>query len=122
MIIKKCLECGSVIRELESCNCDNCGIKCCDKEMVELKPNESDGNIEKHKPIYEVNGDIMEIKVDHVMEEEHYIKWISIVNRKKEVTFYFSPEESCFIRHEYIPGSKIYSYCNKHGLWVSEVK
>ena len=41
MNIKKCIKCGAYVKVLEDCNCDECGIKCCGKNMVMLKAQES---------------------------------------------------------------------------------
>ena len=35
--LKKCLECGSLIHILKDCNCADCEIKCCSKELKEVK-------------------------------------------------------------------------------------
>jgi len=32
----KCKSCGAIVKELVPCNCENCGIKCCGKEMEEI--------------------------------------------------------------------------------------
>lgn len=122
MVIKKCNKCGAVVKVLHDCTCEDCGIKCCGEEMKVLTPNSEDASFEKHVPTYEVDGDIMNITVNHVMDEDHYIEWISIVDGDNEVTFYTKPGDINKVRHLYIPGAKIYAYCNKHGLWVKEVE
>ena len=122
MIIKKCNKCGAVVKVLNDCTCEDCGIMCCGEKMTEQKPNSVDVSFEKHVPTYEVDGDIINIHIDHVMDDDHYIEWVSIVDGNNEVTFYMKPGDSTDIRHEYIPGSKIYAYCNKHGLWEKEVE
>lgn len=122
LIIKKCIKCGAMVKVLKDCTCDNCGIKCCGEQMKALIPNSVDAAIEKHVPTYEVNGDKIFVKVNHVMEDDHYIEWISIVFDGKEVTTYFKPGEVAEAHCKYVPGSKIYAYCNKHGLWSTEVK
>ena len=122
LVIKKCLKCGALVKVIEDCNCENCGIQCCGEQMKELIPNSVDAAIEKHVPNYEVKGDKIFIKVDHVMEEEHYIEWISIVYDNKEVTTYFKPGEEPIAHCKYVPGSTIYAYCNKHSLWKKDVE
>ena len=121
MKIKKCLKCGATVKVLEDCTCLGCGIMCCEEEMKELEPNTSDGAVEKHKPNCEVKEGLVYVTVDHVMEEDHYIEWISYASDKKEETVYFKPEEIASACFEYVPGFKVYAYCNKHGLWESEV-
>ena len=122
IIIKKCDKCGAMVKVLKDCTCDNCGIKCCEEEMKELIPNSVDAAFEKHVPIYEVKDGKIFVRVNHVMEEEHYIKWISIVFDDKEVTTFFEPNKEAITHCKYIPGSTIYAYCNKHGLWKTEVE
>lgn len=122
LVIKKCLKCGAIVKVIEDCTCPSCGIKCCGDEMKVLVPNSVDAAVEKHVPTYEVKDGKIFVKVNHVMEEDHYIEWISICSDKKEVTTYFKPGEEPVAHCKYIPGSTIYSYCNKHGLWKSEVE
>lgn len=122
MVIKKCTKCGALVKVLEDCNCDNCGIVCCGSPMVTLKSNSVDASFEKHVPTYEINGDEITVVVNHVMEPDHYIEWISVVVGKEETTKYFAPGEEAKMVCKYTPGMKLYSYCNKHGLWENEVK
>ena len=121
LIIKKCQNCGAIVRVIEDCNCKGCGIKCCGEEMKALVPNSVDAAVEKHVPTYEVEGDKIVVKVNHVMEEEHYIEWVSLVTDKKECTKYFKPGENAETHFKYVPGATLYAYCNKHGLWKTEV-
>ena len=121
-IIKKCTKCGATVKVFKDCTCENCGIKCCGEQMKELIPNSVDASAEKHVPTYEIKDEKIYVKVNHVMEEDHYIEWISIVNDKKEITIYFKPGEEPSIHCKYIPGTVIYAYCNKHGLWKKEVE
>ena len=122
LVIKKCMKCGARVQVLEDCTCDNCGIKCCGEQMQELKPNSVDAAIEKHVPTYEVKDGKLFVKVNHVMEEDHYIEWISIVFANKTVTTYFKPGDEPTAHCKYIPGSTIYAYCNKHALWKKDVE
>ena len=122
LIIKKCLKCGALVKVLEDCTCENCGIKCCGEEMKALVPNSVDAAFEKHVPTYEIKDGKIFIKVNHVMEEDHYIEWVSIVFDHKEVTTYFEPGKEAVAHCKYVPGSTIYAYCNKHGLWKAEVE
>ena len=71
--IKKCSSCGAMVKVLKNCTCDDCGIKCCGKEMQVLIPNSVDASVEKHVPQIEIVGDEVFVKVNHPMEKEHYI-------------------------------------------------
>ena len=77
---------------------------------------------EKHKPTYEKVEDEVFVKVNHVMEKEHYIEWIALVTDNKQCIHKLYPEQNAEVRFKYIPGSTIYAYCNKHGLWKTEVE
>ena len=122
LIIKKCNNCGATIKVIKDCNCSNCGIICCEKEMKVIKPNSVDAAIEKHVPVYEIKEDKIYVTVNHVMEEEHYIEWISIVNDGRECITYLKPGMEAKTHFKYIPGSTIYEYCSKHGLWKKDVE
>ena len=122
LVIKKCKKCGALVKVLEDCNCGNCGIRCCDEQMVALVPNSVDAAAEKHVPTYEINDGKIVARVNHVMEEDHYIEWISFVFEGKEVTTYFKPGDEPVAHCKYVPGSTIYAYCNKHELWKKEVE
>lgn len=122
IVIKKCMHCGAVIKAIKDCNCDDCGIKCCGEPMKNLTPNTSDGAAEKHVPMYEILGDVVEARVEHVMEEDHYIEWISAAYEDKEVVKYLKPGEEAKEVFDYVPGMVIYAYCNKHLLWKTTVE
>lgn len=120
--IKKCSKCGATIEILNDCTCDNCGIKCCGIEMVEVVPNSVDASIEKHLPEYEVIGNYIVAKVNHVMEDEHYIEYLALDSDTISAKKYLKIGETPTAVFPYIKGSKLYSYCNKHGIWKTEVK
>lgn len=122
LVIKKCRNCGATIKVINDCTCTDCGIKCCNEEMVKLTPNSVDAAVEKHVPNVEVNGNKIKVTVNHVMEDEHYIEWIAIITDTKECTKYFKPGDIAEAEFEYVSGSKVYAYCNKHSLWMKEVE
>ena len=122
LVIKKCFKCNAIVRVIEDCNCDDCGIKCCGEQMKALKANSTDGAVEKHVPTYEIKGDTIEARVNHVMEEDHYIEWISASYEDGEHVKYLNPNEEPVAEFKYVPGMVLYSYCNKHLLWKTEVK
>ena len=122
LIIKKCKSCGATVRVIEDCNCDNCGILCCGEAMEVLVPNSVDAAVEKHVPTFEKVEDEIFVKVNHVMEKEHFIEWISLVADNKEYFVKLYPEQNAECRFPYITGSVLYAYCNKHGLWKKDVE
>lgn len=122
LVIKKCSDCGAIVKVLRDCNCDDCGIVCCGKEMKKLVPNTVEASFEKHIPTYEVEGNKIKVKVNHVMEEKHYIEWIAMVVDGEEYVKYFKPGEVAEATFDYVPGAKLYEYCNLHELWTADVK
>ena len=89
---------------------------------VEIIPNSCDAAFEKHVPQYEFTDDGVLISVNHVMDDDHYIEWISVVYNNKEVITYLNPGSEALVHCKYMSGSKIYVYCNKHGLWEKDVQ
>ena len=116
-LIKKCLKCGATVEVLQDCTCKNCGIQCCGEQMATLKANSSDGAIEKHVPTYEVVGSYVVVSVPHVMQEDHYIEWVALVSDGVVGKKFFKPNEEAKAVFPYQRGSKLYAFCNKHGLW-----
>lgn len=119
-IIKRCPVCGAVIKVLKG---KGNSITCCGELMVDCTPNTVDAAVEKHKPEVVIDGDKINVTVNHVMDDDHFIEWVSIsIPGKRDKFVYLKPGELAKTEFCYIPGSKIYAYCNKHGLWMTEVK
>ena len=121
-IIKKCFKCGAIVKAIEDCNCGDCGIVCCGEQMKNLTANSTDGAVEKHIPTYEIKGDLIEVVVNHVMDPDHYIEWISASTENEEHVKYLNPGEEAKAVFKYQKGMVLYAYCNKHLLWKTEVK
>lgn len=122
LILKKCLKCNALVEVIEDCHCKDCGITCCGEKMQEITINDKDASFEKHIPTYEKEGDKLIIKINHVMEEEHYIEWISIRTEKESYTKKLKPNDIPELIYNITGPATIYSYCNKHGLWKIEVE
>ncbi len=121
IILKRCENCGAVVQVEKDCKCKGCGISCCGKPMKEVKANSVECAVEKHKPCYEIVGNEIVVSVNHVMEEEHYIEYVGLISKSKEIKVCFCPNETAKVVFPYIKGSKVYAYCNKHGLWETDV-
>ena len=117
MIIKKCSKCGALIKVFKDSN-----IMCCGEAMKELVPNTFDAAFEKHVPEYEVVNDKVMVKVNHVMEEEHFIEWIAYSYEDRLEIDYLKPMEDAVAAFKYVSGAVIYAYCNKHELWSKVVE
>ena len=122
LVIKRCKKCGAVVKVLEDCGVEGCEITCCGEPMQKLVPNSVDAAIEKHVPTYEKVEDEIYVKVNHVMEKEHYIEWIALVKENIEYIVKLYPEQNAEARFKYIPNATLYAYCNKHGLWKADVE
>ena len=120
LVIKKCLKCGAIVKVIQDCTCEDCGIRCCSEPMKELKTNSSDAALEKHKPEYTYEGDKLVVNVNHVMEDDHYIEWVCLVTDNKEEYVYLKDEAKAIF--DKVNTGKIYAYCNKHGLWVTNIE
>lgn len=122
MKILKCNKCGATIEVLEDCTCNDCGINCCNEKMIELKSNSVDASFEKHLPACEIKDGMVYVRVNHVMDDDHFIKWIKVISDNTEIKTYFNPGEEAVFSFEYVKGAIVYSYCNKHGLWETIVE
>ena len=119
LILKKCKKCGIIARILKEN--ENNEINCCNEKMTTIKPNSVECAVEKHIPQYEIKEDRILVKVNHVMEEKHYIEWITLKTENTEQTVYFKPGDAAEAIFPYVKNSKIYAYCNLHELWVKDV-
>ena len=120
LILNKCEKCGALVEVIKECKC-NCGINCCDTPMTVESAKTNDLGFEKHVPIITVNEDKVSVKVNHIMQEDHYIEWVAYVTDKSITKVFFSPNDKPECEFDYVKDSKVYSYCNKHSLWVSDV-
>lgn len=120
LILRKCKICGAIVKIIKDCEKED--IECCGEKMEKVIPNSVDAAIEKHVPIYEIKDGKIEVTVNHVMEEEHFIEWIAQVSEGKECIKYLKPGIDAKVQFKYEPGSVIYAYCNKHWLWKKEVQ
>ena len=117
LILKKCKSCGTVVKVLTSSKLENC-----ENDMEDVIANSVDCAVEKHIPTYEIDDDELVVRVNHVMEKDHFIEWISLVKENKEITVKLYPEQEAIVRFPYIKGATLYAYCNKHGLWKKDIE
>lgn len=106
--------------------CKNGNISIVLKEVEDvtdkvIKSNSVDAAFEKHVPMYNIVGDKVEVFVNHVMEEDHYIEWIMVDYGDKQIIKEFKPGDEPKLEVEYQDGLKAYSYCNKHSLWEAKL-
>ena len=118
----RCPICGNVI---EVVNGNVNMVKCCGATPVLMEANTVDAAVEKHVPVYEIEGEEIVVKVGeviHPMEDAHYITFITLVTNDRVIRVDLKPCDEPVVRLPYVSGSVIYEYCNLHGLWKNEVK
>ena len=91
--------------------------------MQKIIPGTVDASVEKHVPVYEVNGNIVTVKVgavEHPMIPEHYIEWVSIQTKQGNQRKMLKPNSKPEVRFLIDANDEIeavYAYCNLHDLW-----
>lgn len=116
----RCNHCGNIIVKIKD---SSVPVVCCGENMQELVPGTTDAAVEKHLPVYEVNGSSVSVTVGsvlHPMLPEHSINWICLQTNKDFQLKYLNPGEEPKAIFALADGEKVeavYEYCNLHGLW-----
>ena len=116
----RCNHCGNIIVKIKD---SSVPVVCCGENMQELVPGTTDAAVEKHLPVYEVNGSSVAVTVGsvlHPMLPEHSINWICLQTNKGFQLKYLNPGEEPKAVFALADGEKVeavYEYCNLHGLW-----
>ena len=120
--ILKCDDCGSIIEVLVEGDGDKCS-----SNMLEIPVQTEGDKAPKHKPVVEIDGDKVTVKVGevaHPMDDDHYIQFL-VVNGMEKYAKCFKPgdvAEATFIigADKIADGVVALAFCNQHGLWSSE--
>ena len=116
----RCEHCGNIITFVHSAGVP---VMCCGQKMTELVPGTTDGAVEKHVPVVEVQGSTVQVKVgsvEHPMLPEHFIQFIAIETKQGSQIKYLQPGEKPQASFVLADGDQMvaaYEYCNLHGLW-----
>ena len=116
----RCDHCGNIVTFVHSAGVP---VMCCGQKMTELVPGTTDGAVEKHVPVVNVEGNQVRVQVgsvEHPMLEEHYIQFIAIETQQGSQTKYLKPGEKPQAVFALAEGDQLvaaYEYCNLHGLW-----
>ena len=119
----KCKICGKIVAVV---NDRQVPTICCGQPMEEMVPNTSDGAVEKHVPVFEVEGNIVRVKVgsvEHPMLDNHYIEWIAIQTNLGNQRKVLKPCEKPEAEFALLPGEKVLAvleHCNLHGLFATK--
>ncbi|MBR4111356.1 MAG: desulfoferrodoxin [Clostridia bacterium] len=116
----RCNKCGNMVAVVKE---SGVPVMCCGEAMKEIIAGEVEASTEKHIPVYKVEGNKVFVtvgEVEHPMQEEHYIEWISIQTKfgnQRKVLEPGQKPEVCFSICEGDEVEVVYAYCNLHGLW-----
>lgn len=117
-----CEHCGNIITKV---NESGVPVMCCGQKMKEMVPGTTDAAVEKHVPVYEVEGNVVKVKVgevEHPMQPEHYIQWIVVESKEGVQIKYLKPEHPPVAEFALSEGDEVVAvleYCNLHGLWMA---
>ena len=91
--------------------------------MSQLIPGTTDASVEKHVPVYTVEGNLVHVSVgsvEHPMLPEHYIQWIGLQTKQGFQIKYLEPNTPPSATFSIVEGDEVeavYEYCNLHSLW-----
>jgi superoxide reductase len=118
-----CEHCGNIIGVIHDAGVP---MMCCGQKMTKLEAGVVEASHEKHIPVVERKGDIINVtigSIEHPMLEEHHIEWVYLqtnrggqrkclaVGSEPKVSFALCDEEPV----------AVFAYCNLHGLWKADV-
>lgn len=119
----ECKKCGNIVAAVKE---SGVSVMCCGQKMEQIIPNTVDASNEKHIPVFERKGNVVEVvvgSVEHPMVDVHYIEWISIQTKLGNQRKVLNPSDepkATFILLEGDEIEAVYAYCNLHGLWKAE--
>lgn len=115
-----CGHCGNIITMVKDAGVP---VTCCGQKMAEIIPGTTEAAAEKHIPVYQVEGNLVKVRVgsvDHPMLPEHYIEWISLQTKQGNQRKVLRPGDApaaCFALCDGDEVEAVYAYCNLHSLW-----
>ena len=118
-----CKTCGNLVGTLYF---SGVPMICCGNPMEKIISNTVDASNEKHVPVFNINKNIIEVKIGnepHPMIKEHFIEWIYIETKQGGQRKSLAPENKPEANFSLIDDELIavYAYCNLHGLWKASV-
>lgn len=115
-----CSHCGNIVAKVKDVGVP---VMCCGQKMTEIVPGTTEASHEKHIPVYQVEGNIVTVRVgavDHPMAPEHFIEWVSLQTKQGNQRKLLTPGQEPVVRFALCEGDEVeavYAYCNLHGLW-----
>lgn len=115
-----CEHCGNIVMMVKD---QGVPVMCCGQDMTEIIPGTTDAAVEKHVPVYTVEGNIVKVtvgSVEHPMLSAHYIEWIALKTKQGVQMKELQPGDkpaACFALADGDEVEEVYAYCNLHSLW-----
>ena len=115
-----CKHCGNIVAFLRN---NGVPIICCGEEMHEITPGITEASVEKHIPVYDMEGNTVHVtvgSVEHPMTEDHYIEWISLETEHCIQYAHLDPGNEPRAKFALCEGDEVrsvYAFCNQHNLW-----
>ena len=115
-----CSHCGNIIAKVKDVGVP---VMCCGQKMTEIVPGTTEASHEKHIPVYQVEGNIVTVRVgavDHPLAPEHFIEWVSLQTKQGNQRKLLSAGQEPVVQFALCEGDEVeavYAYCNLHGLW-----
>lgn len=107
-----CEKCGNILIGVGDAQ-----ITCCGRNLVPLVAKQCD---DSHRLNIETVENEYYITFSHQMEKEHYISFVACVRFDRVLIVRLYPEQGGELRIPNMRKSKLYFYCNKHGLFEFE--
>lgn len=118
-----CEHCGKMVALVKE---SGVPVMCCGQKMNEIIPGTTEASLEKHLPVYFVDGNMVHVsvgEVEHPMTPEHYIEWVSIQTNAGNQRKMLKPGDKPQVSFALCEGEKleaVYAYCNLHSLWKTD--
>ena len=115
-----CEHCGNIMAMVRDAGVP---VMCCGQKMREIIPGTTEAAAEKHIPVYQVEGNLVRVRVgsvDHPMLPEHYIEWVSLQTKQGNQRKLLQPGQEPAVTFALCEGDEVeavYAYCNLHSLW-----
>lgn len=117
--------------------CDKCGSilgmfvegegEVCSPDILKIPVQTEGEKSPKHKPVVEIDGDNLTVKVGeaaHPMDDDHYIQFVAVEAGSELYAKCFKPGEAAeatfTVGADKAADAVAYAFCNLHGLWSSE--
>ena len=116
----RCEVCGQIIAMVKETGVP---VVCCGEPMSEIVAGTTEASLEKHIPVYKVEGGIVKVEVgsvEHPMLPEHYIEWVSLQTKKGNQRKILKAGNKPYVEFLIENGDEVeavYAYCNLHSLW-----